>query len=81
MTHIYLDAMGGDNAPGCTVAGALEALRADPELRVTLAGDEADIRALLTDADDVQDRLTVEHCAETITNHDAPMMAVRRKLS
>ena len=78
MTHIYLDAMGGDNAPGCTVAGALEALRADPELRVTLAGDEADIRALLTDADDVQDRLTVEHCAETITNHDAPMMAVRR---
>ena len=29
MTHIYLDAMGGDNAPVCTVEGALEALRAD----------------------------------------------------
>ena len=26
MVHIYLDAMGGDNAPQCTVEGALEAL-------------------------------------------------------
>lgn len=79
MTHIYLDAMGGDNAPACTVAGAVEALRADPELRVTLAGDQQDINALLTDAHDVQDRLTVEHCSEVITNHDAPVMAVRTK--
>ena len=79
MTHIYLDVMGGDNAPACTVAGAVEALRADPELRVTLAGDQQDISALLTDAGDVQDRLTVEHCGEVITNHDAPVMAVRTK--
>ena len=79
MTHIYLDVMGGDNAPACTVAGGVEALRADPELRVTLAGDQQDISALLTDAGDVQDRLTIEHCGEVITNHDAPVMAVRTK--
>ena len=79
MTHIYVDAMGGDNAPGCMVEGTLEALRANPSLSITLAGDEQAIRALLTDYDDVKDRLTVEHCADTITNHDAPVMAVRQK--
>ena len=79
LAHVYLDAMGGDNAPACTVQGALEALRADAELRITLAGDEQAIRPLLTDCADVQSRLTVEQCSETITNHDAPVMAVRQK--
>ncbi|MBQ7518928.1 MAG: phosphate acyltransferase PlsX [Clostridia bacterium] len=79
LTHIYLDAMGGDNAPGCTVAGAIEALRANKELKITLAGDESAISPLLKDCDDVRSRLTVEHCSETITNHDAPVMAVRTK--
>ncbi|MBR1606487.1 MAG: phosphate acyltransferase PlsX [Clostridia bacterium] len=79
LTHIYLDAMGGDNAPGCTVAGAIEALRANKELKITLAGDESAIGPLLKDCDDVRSRLTVEHCSETITNHDAPVMAVRAK--
>ena len=78
MTRIYVDAMGGDNAPGCTTAGVLEALRNDAELCVTLAGDEKAIGEALKDYDDVCGRLTVEHCGETITNHDAPMMAVRR---
>ena len=36
MTRIYLDAMGGDNAPKCTAEGAIEALRADSDLRITL---------------------------------------------
>ena len=39
MTRIYLDAMGGDNAPKCTAEGAIEALRADSDLRITLGGD------------------------------------------
>ena len=78
MTHIYLDAMGGDNAPACTVAGAIEALRADAGLKITLAGDETQIMPLLTDCGDVRDRLIVEHTPEVITNHDAPVLAVRR---
>lgn len=79
MTHIYLDAMGGDNAPGCTVAGALEALRADPELKITLGGPREEIEKLLSDAQDVKDRLAVDECTEIITNHDAPVMAIRQK--
>ena len=79
MTHIYLDAMGGDNAPGCTVEGAIEALRADPELKITLGGPRAEIEKLLSGAQDVRDRLDVDDCPEIITNHDAPVMAIRQK--
>ncbi len=79
MRHIYLDAMGGDNAPDCTVNGALEALRADAELKITLAGTEAAITPLLAGADDVRDRITVVDTPDIITNHDAPVMAVRQK--
>lgn len=79
MIHIYLDAMGGDDAPGCTVAGALEALRNDSDLKITLAGPLEAVKPLLTDIQDVQDRIVLEDAPEVITNHDAPVMAVRQK--
>ena len=79
MTHIYLDAMGGDDAPGCTVAGALEALRKDSDLKITLAGPLDAVKPLLTDIQDVQDRIVLEDTPDVITNHDAPVMAVRQK--
>lgn len=78
MTHIYVDAMGGDNAPNCTVEGAVEALRRDGDLRITLAGDAAALTPLLLGCPDVRERITVEHTTEVISNHDAPVMAVRR---
>ena len=79
MTHIYLDAMGGDHAPECTVEGAIEALRADEKLKITLAGDAALLTAQLKDCADVRDRITVEHTSQIITNHEAPVLAVRAK--
>ena len=78
MIHIYLDAMGGDNAPHSTVEGAIEALRADKELKITLAGDLKQVEPLLKDCDDVKDRIVLEHTSQVITNHDAPVMAVRQ---
>ena len=79
MIHIYLDAMGGDNAPGCTVSGAIEALRADKGVKITLGGPRAEIEKLLVDCGDVGDRLLVDDAPEIITNHDAPVMAIRQK--
>lgn len=78
MIHIYLDAMGGDNAPQSTVEGAIEALRADKELKITLAGDLQKVEPLLKDCDDVKERIALEHTSQIITNHDAPVMAVRQ---
>lgn len=77
--RIFLDATGGDDAPKAPVAGALEALRLHKDLEMTLAGDKASIDKLLYDCDDVKERLTVVDAPETITNHDAPVMAVRKK--
>lgn len=79
MAHIYLDAMGGDNAPECTVLGAVEALRRNADLRVTLAGTVRAMEAFLAGADDVRDRLTLVETPDIITNHDSPVMAVRQK--
>ena len=51
--RIALDAMGGDHAPGPIVAGAVQAVGADPDLHVVLVGDQAQIEPLLAAAGDV----------------------------
>ena len=79
MVHVYLDAMGGDDAPQCVVDGAAEALRADSDLKITLGGPAAQVEKLLVNMDDVRSRITVDDCPEIITNHDAPVMAIRQK--
>ena len=79
MIHIYLDAMGGDNAPQCTVEGAIEALRLNKNLKITLAGVLGEVEPLLKECDDVRDRILLDDAPEIITNHDAPVMAVRQK--
>lgn len=79
MINIFLDAMGGDHAPDATVQGAIEALRHDQELIVTLAGDLNLIQPLLADAQDVMSRIQLENVTEFITNHDSPAIAIRQK--
>ena len=51
--RIFLDAMGGDNAPQAPVAGAIEALRKYLQLEITLAVDPAAMMPRLTLCDDV----------------------------
>ena len=63
---IIIDAMGGDHAPACTVEGALEALRADPDLKITLGGDKKAILDCLGEYGDVKDRLAVEKITEQL---------------
>jgi glycerol-3-phosphate acyltransferase PlsX len=77
--RLALDAMGGDHAPGPIVAGAIHAARADPELRVVLVGDEAQIAPLLAGADDVRPRLEMLHCTQVITMEEQPVVALRKK--
>lgn len=79
MIRMYLDAMGGDSAPQCTVEGAVEILRAEPDLSIILGGVREAIEPLLAGAQDVRGRIEVDECTDTITNHDAPVMAIRQK--
>lgn len=80
---IYLDAMGGDNAPQAPVEGALEALRLHPELTLELGGPADQVQpvvdSVFADAPELRSRLTLTDCPEVITNCESPVMAVRRK--
>ena len=78
---IYVDAMGGDLAPEAPVKGTLAALRKYPELEIILAGKLDEVRPFLTGWEDVKDRLTLEEAPEIITNHESPVMGVRKKVN
>src|SRR6516165_8630249 len=77
--QIALDAMGGDHAPGPIVAGAAQAVAADPELRVILVGDRAQVEPCLGDAQAGRDRIDVFHCTQVITMEEAPVLGLRKK--
>ena len=77
--RIFLDGMGGDNAPQAPVDGAIEALRRFPELQISLGGDLRVLEPLLKDCDDVRSRLTLVDAPEVITNNEHPVMGVRTK--
>lgn len=77
--QLALDAMGGDHAPGPIVTGAVNAARADVELRVVLVGDQAQIEPHLAGADDVRSRLEVFHCTQAIGMEETPIVALRKK--
>ncbi len=64
---IALDAMGGDHAPAPIVAGAVQAVADDAELRVLLVGDQARLEPLLF------------HCTQVVGMEESPVVALRKK--
>jgi glycerol-3-phosphate acyltransferase PlsX len=76
--RIALDAMGGDHAPEPIVAGAVQAVAADPELRVVLVGDQARIEPLLSSAAN-GDRLEIFHSSQAVGMEESPVVALRKK--
>ena len=77
--HVAVDAMGGDNAPAEIVKGTVEALQSCPNLKVTLAGREDQVRAELKKFSYPEDRLTVLNCSEVIEMAEPPVDAIRTK--
>jgi glycerol-3-phosphate acyltransferase PlsX len=71
--------MGGDNAPVETVRGAVEAVRADPDLAVCLVGDRAVIEPELARGDGPRDRLEIVHATQVIRGHEAPVEALKSR--
>lgn len=73
MLPIALDAMGGDNAPAATVAGALRAVgKGTP---VVLVGDEVRLRPLLPKGAAIE----IVHAPDSIEMGEAPSAAVKNK--
>ena len=81
---LYLDAMGGDNAPQAPVEGALEALNRFEKLEIILSGPEETVRESFEQVfaeapEKVRSRVTLRDCPEVIGNDEAPVLAIRRK--
>src|SRR4051812_23687443 len=77
--RIALDAMGGDHAPGPVVAGAVQAVAHDPELRVVLVGDQAQIEPALAGAGPERQRIEIFHCTQVVGMDESPVVALRKK--
>ncbi len=77
--QIALDAMGGDHAPGPIVAGAVQAVAADPELHVILVGDRAQVESCLAREGAAPSRIEIFHCTQAITMEETPVLALRKK--
>jgi glycerol-3-phosphate acyltransferase PlsX len=78
---IALDAMGGDSAPACTVAGACEALKKYPDIEIILVGDQARIEQELRslEAWPMDKRFSIHHASQVVDMGDSATDAIRRK--
>jgi glycerol-3-phosphate acyltransferase PlsX len=77
--RIALDAMGGDHGPTPNVSGARLALAAEPDLRIVLVGDRAQLDPLLAAAALPAGRAEVCHAPQTVEMKEKPAEALRRK--
>ncbi|WP_243371278.1 phosphate acyltransferase PlsX [Geotalea sp. SG265] len=76
--RVAVDAMGGDNAPGVEVEGAVAAAR-EFGIAITLVGDTEKVNRELAKHDCKGLDITVRHASEVVGMHDSASDAVRKK--
>ena len=76
--RIIIDAMGGDNAPGEIVKGAVEAAK-NSEVDIVLVGDKAKIEQCLKSCNAPAKIVDIVHTDSVITMEDDPMSILRAK--
>lgn len=79
ITKVALDAMGGDNAPGEIVKGAIDAIHKRKDIKVFLVGQEAVIQKELEQYTYEKDQIEIVNATEVIETAEPPVMAIRRK--
>lgn len=79
VTVVALDAMGGDNAPGAIVQGAVDAVNANNNVKVMLVGIEDVVRQELSKYDYNEAQIEVVNATEVIETAEPPVMAIRKK--
>jgi len=80
--RIALDAMGGDHGPELLIRGALSAVREREDIEIVLLGPrellEKHLAAIALDSDPMA-RISIEHAPETVSMHESPVDAMRKK--
>ena len=79
MIKVAVDAMGGDNAPGEIVAGAVEAVKKKDGIQVLLVGQEAAVKGELSRLNYSGDQIQVIDASEVIDTGEPPVNAIRKK--
>ena len=79
MLKVALDAMGGDNAPGEIVKGAIDAITENKEVKVYLVGKETLVRDELSKYKYNAEQVEVIDATEVIEMAEPPVMAIRKK--
>lgn len=79
MVNVAVDAMGGDNAPGEIVKGAIEAVNSDKRIKVFLVGKEPLIAEELKKYEYNPEQVETVHAEEVIDMAEPPVMAIRKK--
>jgi phosphate acyltransferase len=77
--RIALDAMGGDYGPQPNFDGAIEALKANPGLHVTLVGDAPTLEPLIAQSGFSSDRLSLCPATGWIEMGEKPVDGLRKK--
>ena len=75
--RLAVDALGGDNAPGELVAGALAAAGRLPDDEILLVGPEAEVRAYLSS--DAPPNISVKHSGGPVGMDEEPAAALRAR--
>lgn len=78
-TVIALDAMGGDNAPGEIVKGAVDAVNERNDIRIQLYGDKDSVEAELQKYTYQAEQIAVIHTTEEISCDESPAAAIKKK--
>ena len=79
MVKVALDAMGGDNAPGAIVQGAIDAIAESKDIKVYLVGKEALVQEELAKYTYNKEQIEVLDATEVIEMAEPPVMAIRKK--
>ena len=80
MVRIGVDVMGGDFAPHEHVKGCVEAAKENPQISLTLIGNQDAIEKELSEYPDAPlDRIQIRHASEVIETGEHPVQAVQKK--
>ncbi len=79
VTRVAVDAMGGDNAPGELVKGAVDAVNGRRDIKVLLVGQQDVVKEELAKYKYPEDQIEVVHAEEVIETAEPPVNAIRKK--
>lgn len=79
MTRVALDAMGGDNAPGEIIKGAVDAVQKRKDIKILLTGKEEVLKKELSAYTYPKEQIQIVNATEVIATAEPPVAAVRSK--